>query len=369
MRNVNVLGVVFPNQHDACLGGLTSHRSLGSVPFGGRYRLIDFVLSNMVNAGISKVGLATKSNYQSLMDHLGTGKAWDLDRKNGGLYIMPTHVSDAAYGGRVAALSEMRPFLSRSQEDYVLMADCDVVGNLDYAALIQQHIDNGADITVAYKTGTPPRRDDNLLLSLDAESRVTDVCIQPDGAQDSAFGIGLYVIRRDLLIRLVDEAYSRSQHSFERHILQQRRGELQLFGYEVAEYAAPVYSLASYFEANMALLDPAVRQKIFLPGRRIYTKVRDCAPAVYGLHSTVTDSLVADGAVIEGEVSHSIVFRDVKVGRGVSLNNCIVMQGSEVRADAKLSYVICDKDVQVCDAASLSGVAHYPIYVKKGMKI
>lgn len=366
MRNINVLGLVFPNQHDDCLGGLTSQRPMGSVPFGGRYRLIDFVLSNMVNAGISKVGVATKSKYQSLMDHLGSGKAWDLDRKNGGLFFLPTHVSDTAYNGRVAALNEMQMFLRHSKEEYVLLSDCHVVGNIDYAPLIRRHMETGADITVAYKTGVPPRRSGNLLVWVDESGELTDIRIGQEGA---AFGLGLYVIRRELLMRLTEEAYSRTQDNFERDVLQHRLGELRLFGYEVPEYAAPIFSLAGYFAANMALLDPAVRAQLFLPRRRIYTKVRDCAPAVYGLHAAVTDSLVADGAVVEGHVSHSVLFRDVRVGRGVTLENCILMQSSVLCADAHLGYVICDKNVQIGDAASLQGVAHYPVYVKKNTRI
>lgn len=369
MRNRNVLGLVFPNQHDACLGGLTTHRSLGSVPFGARYRLIDFVLSNMVNAGIGKVGLATKSNYQSLMDHLGTGKPWDLDRKNGGLYFHPMHMSDAAYSGRVAPLYDMRLFLRRSQEEYVLISDCDTIGNFDYAALLDRHVESGADVTVAYRVGKPPHREDNLLLTVDGDGALSDLCIGSDEAESAAFGVGMYVIRRELLLLLVEEAYSRNQGNFERDILQRRQNDLSLYGYELKEYAATVCSLASYVEANMALLDPAVRAQVFVPGRRIYTKVRDCAPAQYGLHSAVSDSLVGDGAVIEGSVTRSIVFRDVAIGAGVELSDCIIMQGSEIRADAKLGYVICDKNVQVVEAASLQGVAHYPIYVKKDMKI
>lgn len=366
MRNINVLGIVFPNQHDSCLVGLTTHRAMGSVPFGGRYRLIDFVLSNMVNAGISKVGVATKTNYQSLMDHLGSGQPWDLDRKHGGLFFLPTNVSDVAYNGRVASLMEMQLFLRSSKEEYVLLSDCNVVGNIDYTPLIQQHIDRGADITVAYKKGTPPSKMGNLLLRLNEAGELTDIRIGQDG---DAFGIGLYVIRRELLLRLVDEAYSRTRDSFERDILQHRLGELRLFGYEVTEYTACICSLAGYFEANMALLDPAVRSKVFLPDRRIYTKVRDCAPAVYGLHANVTDSLVGDGAVVDGTVTRSVLFRDVKVARGVTLDHCIVMQGSDVGGSANLRYVICDKGVHVGDTASLQGVATYPVYVKKNMTI
>lgn len=368
MRNINVLGVVFPNRHDNCITGLTSRRSMGSVPFGGRYRLIDFVLSNMVNAGISKVGVATMSNYQSLMDHLGSGKPWDLDRKYGGLYFLPAHVSDTAYGGRVSVLHEMRLFLRSSKEEYVLLSDCNIVGNIDYAPLIQKHIDQNADITVAYKTGIPPQKSGNLLLRLNETGGLTDIRIGQDDTA-SPYGIGLYVIRRELLLQLTEQAYSRNQDSFERDILQRRLGDLRLVGYEVPEYVASIFSLAGYYEANMALLDPAVRAQVFLPDRRIYTKVRDCAPAVYGLHANVTDSLVADGAVVEGTVTRSVLFRDVRVGRDVTLDNCILMQGCEVSGDASLGYVICDKDTRVCNTASLQGAAIYPVYVKKGMKI
>lgn len=369
MRNINVLGIVFPNQHDASLGGLTAHRALGSVPFGGRYRLIDFVLSNMVNAGISKVGLATKSNYQSLMDHLGSGKAWDLDRKNGGLFFIPTHVPETAYNGRIAAISEMLLFLNHSKEEYVLMSDCHVVGNIDYEPLIRQHIETEADITVAYKVGAPTQGEDNLSLSVDENHRVSEICIGAKDVENGAFGMGLYVIRRELLIRMVEECYARNCDNFERHILQHRLGELSIYGYEVHEYTAAVHSLKTYFEANMALLDFAVRAKVFLPERRIYTKVRDCAPATYGLHAALNNSLVADGAVVEGTVTNSVIFRDVKIGCGVQVDRCILMQGTEIREDATLGYVICDKNVQMCGGAALQGAANYPMYVKKGMKI
>lgn len=368
MRNVNVLGIVFPNRHDACLTGLTALRSMGSVPFGGRYRLIDFVLSNMVNAGVSKVGIATMSRYQSLMDHLGSGKAWDLDRKNGGLYFLPTRASNDAYAGRVSVLDEMRLFLSNSKEEYVLLSDCNVVGNIDYAALIQQHIDNGADITVACKGGDAPQPSGNLLVRMNEAGELTDVRIGEAAAGD-AWSLGLFVVRRELLLELVREANSRNQDDFERDILQRRLGELRLFGYTVPEYTLSIVSLESYFNANMALLASTVRRQLFLPHRRIYTKVRDCAPAVYGLHAAVSDSLVADGAVVEGAVTRSVLFRDVKVGRDVCLENCVVMQGSEIDGNARLNYVICDKNTRIGDAVALQGVATYPVYVKKNMKV
>lgn len=157
MRNNNVLGLLFSNMHDEALRELTGIRALGSVPFGGRYRLIDFPLSNMVNAGISKVGVITKSNYQSLMDHIGSGKSWDLSRKNEGLYFLPPFGNtDELYNGRVASLSGIMPFLRNSKEEYVVLSDCHVVGNIDYDRLVEEHIASGADVTIAYKKGAPP---------------------------------------------------------------------------------------------------------------------------------------------------------------------------------------------------------------------
>lgn len=370
MRNVNVLGIVFPNRFDDCLGGLTAHRSLGSVPFGGRYRLIDFVLSNMVNAGIGKVQLSTKSNYHSLMDHIGAGKAWDLDRKNGGLYFMPTNVSDEAYEGRIAELHEMVPFLRRCSEVYVLLADCHVVGNVDYSALIRHHEASGADVTVAYRNGRPPQHANNLQLAVNADGAITDLCIGADEkAADDRYALGLYVIGRERLIRLVEAAYSRGQGSFERDILQRRPEGLSLCGYEVPEYTVAIHSISSYFDANMALLEPTVRRQLFLPDRRIYTKVRDSVPARYGLHAQVSDSLVADGTVVEGQVSHCLLFRDVVIGAGAVLENCIVMQGGVIRQDARLRYVLSDKNVKMRENSSLQGAAGYPMYVKKGAEI
>lgn len=204
MRNNNAMGILFSNMHDEALRDLTALRALGSVPFGGRYRLIDFTLSNMVNAGISKVGLVTKRNYQSLMDHLGSGKAWDLSRKNQGLYFLPPFgTSEEMYNGRIVSLAEIEPFLRNSKEEYVVMSDCHVVGNIDYDALLETHRDSGADITIAYKRGPVPDTPDNLLLWTAEDGRVKDIVLNTRPAGESAYGLGLYVLRKELLQRLV----------------------------------------------------------------------------------------------------------------------------------------------------------------------
>ena len=367
MRNNQVMGLLFSNMHDEVLHELTSVRALGSVPFGGRYRLIDFPLSNMVNAGISKVGVITKSNYQSLMDHIGSGKAWDLSRKNEGLYFLPPFGnSDEMYHGRIASLEGIQPFLRNSKEDYVVMSDCHVVGNIDYDALIEAHIASGTDITIAYKRGAVPDKQDNLMLWMQEDGRIYDMVINCGSMAEGAYGLGLYVIRKDMLMRLVSSAVSRNQMHFERDVLQRNLSELVIGSYEVPEFTMVISSLNSYFDANMALLNADVRRELFPTSRPIYTKVRDCSPALYGLHASVSDSLVADGANIEGTVKHSILFRDVQVGKDACLENCIVMQGSVICEGSQLNAVIMDKNVVIKKDRALKGFDTYPVFISKG---
>lgn len=367
MRNNNVLGLLFSNMHDEALRELTGIRALGSVPFGGRYRLIDFPLSNMVNAGISKVGVITKSNYQSLMDHIGSGKSWDLSRKNEGLYFLPPFGNtDELYHGRVASLNGIMPFLRNSKEEYVVLSDCHVVGNIDYDRLVEEHIASGADVTIAYKKGTPPVGLENVLLWTASDGRVTDMVIRTGGPEESRYGIGLYVIGKEELMRAVDTAVSRHYSSFEWDILLRHVEDKRLYGYCVNEYVSVISSLDRYFHANMALLDPNIRNELFISSRPVYTKVRDCAPAVYGLHASVSRSLVADGGDIQGTVRNSIVFRDVKVDRGAVVENCILMQGTLVCADSSLNCVVTDKNVVIKDDRTLRGFDSYPVFISKG---
>ncbi len=370
MRKHSVLGLLFSNMHDEALPELTGIRAMGSVPFGGRYRLIDFPLSNMVNAGVDKVGVITKSNYQSLMDHLGSGKAWDLSRKREGLYFLPPFgAADEQYDGRIASLAGIVPFLHGSSEEYVILSDCHVVGNINYRDLVQAHIESGADVTMACVTSTLPENIASPVVTTAKDGRITDLMITDHAQGEKNFGIGLYVIARELLMRFVDEAISRRQMSFEWDVLQRHVGDRRLYAYMVPEYLQIISSLDSYFRANAALLDFDVRQKLFDNKRPIFTKVRDTEPALYGLHAQVTDSLVADGCNIEGTVDNSILFRGVTVGRHSTVRNCIIMQGSVIGGRTDLEYVITDKNVCVREGRSLKGCADYPIAVRKGTMV
>lgn len=369
----NVLGLVFANMHDTTLGDMTKNRTMGSVMFGGRYRLIDFPLSNMVNSGISEVGVITKSNYQSLLDHLGSAREWDLARKKGGLYILPPfgNVESTLYRGRIEALYGAMSFIKHSRAKYVILSDCDVVTNIDYKPIVAAHIESGADITAVAHTGVYSSDDikTSTVFNVDADKNVTSVLINPDISGTCTTSLNVFVMSMDFLIETVNDAMARGNVSFERNILQEKCRELKIKIYEYDNYFSKLNSPESYFKSNMALLEPENARKLFVPKRSIYTKVSDNAPVKYDLDSKVSNSLIADGCIIEGEVENSVLFRGVKVGKGAKVKNCILMQGTVVGDNAELSYLITDKNVSICENHILTSSPQYPMYVEKGASV
>lgn len=369
----NVLGLVFANMHDTTLGDMTKNRTMGSVMFGGRYRLIDFPLSNMVNSGISEVGVITKSNYQSLLDHLGSAREWDLARKKGGLYILPPfgNVESTLYRGRIEALYGAMSFIKHSRAKYVILSDCDVVTNIDYKPIVAAHIESGADITAVAHTGVYSSDDvkTSTVFNVDADKNVTSVLINPDISGTCTTSLNVFVMSMDFLIETVNDAMARGNVSFERNILQEKCRELKIKIYEYDNYFSKLNSPESYFKSNMALLEPENARKLFVPKRSIYTKVSDNAPVKYDLDSKASNSLIADGCIIEGEVENSVLFRGVKVGKGAKVKNCILMQGTVVGDNAELNYLITDKNVSICENHILTSSPQYPMYVGKGASV
>lgn len=369
----NVLGLVFANMHDTTLGDMTKNRTMGSVMFGGRYRLIDFPLSDMVNSGISEVGVITKSNYQSLLDHLGSAREWDLARKKGGLYILPPfgNVESTLYRGRIEALYGAMSFIKHSRAKYVILSDCDVVTNIDYKPIVAAHIESGADITAVAHTGVYSSDDikTSTVFNVDADKNVTSVLINPDISGTCTTSLNVFVMSMDFLIETVNDAMARGNVSFERNILQEKCRELKIKIYEYDNYFSKLNSPESYFKSNMALLEPENARKLFVPKRSIYTKVSDNAPVKYDLDSKVSNSLIADGCIIEGEVENSVLFRGVKVGKGAKVKNCILMQGTVVGDNAELNYLITDKNVSICENHILTSSPQYPMYVGKGASV
>lgn len=367
MAASNVLGIIYSNAYDSLLSELTSVRTMGSVPFAGRYRLIDFVLSSMVNSGIGKVGVSTKANYQSLMDHLGSGKPWDLSRKRDGITFLPPF-SGEKYENRLNALEAMLPYISKSTNDYVLMADCNVVCNLDYTEIIDGHIKSGADITIAYKRGIAPKLSHVMSLEMDKDSRITSVKVGEAGDKACDYSLNIIVMSRVLLERLLRSAVVMGLKNFEFDVIAANAAALNIRGHKITDYAKVIDSLQSYYDISMELLSGEYRE-LFTKENPVYTKVRDDMPAIYGICSKTSNSLVADGCIIKGTVENSILFRGVHVAEGAVVRNSIVMQDSYISADAKINCAILDKNVVIKPGKEISGAETYPIYIGKDITV
>jgi len=363
--NNNVLGLIFANMHDDTIEELTKTRTTGSVMFGGRYRLIDFPLSNMVNFGINEVGVITKRNYQSLMDHLGSGREWDLSSKNGGLKLFPPYGSTTSvlYSGRLEALKGIVGYIENSTADYVVMSDCDVPMTIDYKPIIKAHIDKNADITAVYcnselyKTGT--------IFSMNEDGRVVDVMINPEIGGKCDISLNTYIVKKSFLIQIIKEASSRGAVSFERTVLQDGKDKYDIYGYEFNGYFTRINDLDSYYNANMDLLERSNRTSLFTTARPIYTKIKDNCPTKFGLDSKVKNSLIADGCIIEGTVENSVIFRGVKIGKNTVVKDSIIMQDIVIGNDCSMSCIIVDKDVTITDGKILSAAKTKPFFIAK----
>lgn len=374
MKESKVLGIVFSNMHDEYMGEITNKRTMASVPFGGRYRLIDFTLSNLVNSGIEDIGVITKSNYQSLMDHLGSGRDWDLARKRGGLCILPPFSSansTGIYKGRLDALAGIGGYIRHSTAEYVVMADCDVISSINLKDVLKQHRETGADLTLVYKRENCKlnRSSDTTVLKFDENGRVNDVLISPELSGDNCCYLDIAVIEKKKLERMITEAVARNKKSFKHDVLVAQHNHIDIRGYEFKGYAVKINSMMAYYKANMDLLNYDVLYELFAADKPVYTKVRDEAPAKYGLNAAVANSLVADGCVIEGEIENSILFRGVKVGKGAKVKNSIVMQGCDIGENSNIDYTIIDKDVTVRAGRNLMGYNTYPVYITKGSNV
>lgn len=372
--NNNVLGLIFASLHDSTVVELTKKRTMGSVMFGGRYRLIDFPLSNMVNSGITEVGVITKSNYGSLLDHLGTGREWDLARKQGGLNLLPPFsqsLGEGVYRGRLEALNNVWNFVEYSNCEYVVLADCDFVANINFDDVIRQHIATKADITVVCGKYTYSEDSGSGVdvIETDETGRIRSVLIDPQLSGECNICLDMYVMRKDTLAKFVKDAASRNQYSLIRDCLQARVNEFNFMGYQFDGYFSRIDSVKSYYQANLALLKPENRNALFLPNAPIYTKTGDNGPVKYGLESKVKNSLIADGCIIDGTVEDSVLFRGVKVGKGSVVRGCVLMQGTSIANNCTLTSVITDKNVTTADGRVLTGSESYPVYIGKNAKL
>ena len=364
---IDTVGIIMTGDSDERLAELTRVRSVSALPVAGRYRLIDFTLSGMVNSGINNVGVTTRNNYRSLMDHLGSGKEWDLNRKLYGLRILPPYIRGSeGYSGDIDILNGIGDFLERSKQQYVLIAHGDLLFNPRFDQIRAQHIESGADITVMYTEGevNPP----NVRIELDG-IRVTDMEVSSQYSTQGNTLQGIYFMSKELLCQQIAHCAGRGLHDFTMDVLVRNVDKMKICGYKYDGFVGRIDSVNSYYVNNMRMLDSDVRKELFLNKNFIYTKVKDTVPTYYSSDARVTKSVIADGCRIEGTVENSIIFRGVTVAKGACIRNSIVMQNSTIEKDVRLDYAVLDKSVTVRQGKSIAGQESFPVIIGKDLTV
>lgn len=372
------LGIIFPNSYDSLVPDLVSERLMASIPFASRYRMCDFMISSMVHCGIDNISILVRKNYHSLLDHLGNGREWDLARKNGGLNIVPPFAQKQikVFSGRIEALESIRGYLMKQTEKYVILSDANMAVNFDFHTLLDAHIKSGADVTMVYRKQEIPQSlirqstagmDLYYALGINGD-RVSKIYINPKESGEMNFSLNIYVVERELLMRMVDEAYLHGDVYFVRDILEKKIDQMDVRGFCYDGYVAHIHDMNSYFEENMRLLKEENLNALF-SGNQIYTKIRDDNPTRYINGAKAKNVMVADGCVIEGEVENSVLFRGVKIGKGAKVKNCVLMQDTVIEDNASVEYVITDKNVTISEGKSLTGNDTFQVYVAKGQVV
>ena len=366
---MNVMGIIFTN--DATMGELTNKRTMASIPFGGRYRQVDFALSNLACAGVRHVGIISRHSYQSLMNHIGDGEEWGLELAEGGLEFLTPYAQTTVgtYRGKLESLNNAMDFLEYGDEDeLVVLIDSAILSNVDLNAILDAHVASGKDVTVVTKTGIcNGEKKIDLALKLD-NGEITDMVVDYVAPAEYVASMDIFVLSKKWLIKSVKEMIARDKFHMDRDLVMGgwTRGVVSVNVYEFDGVAMFNESVEEYFYNSMSLIKKDVRADIFGGNHPVYTKVRDRVPTYYGEGCEVENSLIADGCMLEGEVEDSILFREVTVGKGAEIEDCILFNNAVIGEGAELKYVILDKDVTVTPGAKLIGTKKSPIIVKRG---
>lgn len=359
---IDTMGLILTVNNDCDLGELTSLRSVAAIPFGGRYRLVDFVLSNMVNSGIINVGVATDYNYQSLMDHLGSGKPWGLARKKYGLkFLPPFSANDSQADERMKMLFSVIHYIRRSHQKYVIVAESNNVCNMTFNDALRHHKETGSDLTVVYTETTD---DKGVFVNIDEQGIVKGVADKRKGKKGNKVA-GYFVFTKDLFVNMLERCQTLGKRHFYSDLMEMYVSRGKVTGYRFDGYLAQVKDTDSYYQVSMDLMNSDVRKNLFMSDNRILTKVKDKVPTRYLFDANVSNSMIADGCVIDGKVENCILFRGVKVAKGANLKNCIIMQDSVISENVRLSCCIVDKDCVILGGRELVGQPDFPIVVGK----
>ena len=365
-----VMGLINLHEDGSFIRELADRRAVESIPFAGRYRLIDFALSSMVNSGVSKVGVMLPDEPRSVLDHLRSGKDWDLARRHDGLFYLPAvHEDPQRRTGDLKNFYHNLDFIEHASSRYILLTNGSFVYNVDFDKILRFHQNTGADITLVSHTTIDENTGNNIVLETAENGLVLDISEKPVAYHGMKVSMGIYLMDKRIFVETVRHAYERGGRDFVLDGIIRRAAEYTMFAHEHDGYTAHVDSTSTYYRATMEILDPEVWQELFMGDRPIYTKVKDGVPVRYKETAKVTNSLVANGCIVRGEVENSVLFREVKVGKDVKIRNSIIMQRCEIQDGALVENVICDKNVVITAEKWLKGAPEYPLVIKKNITI
>lgn len=360
---MNAFCILFSNSFDNIgLEGISGERTIASVPFGARYRLVDFILSSLVGAQIRDIGIITGNKYGSLMDHVGWGKDWDLNRKKGGIKFLTPFLR--AGGNEIEVLDSVINYIKTSPHEYCLLCDSNVVSNIDLKKLINYHKEKCADITFVCKEMRTS--DKELEVMLDKNGRLIDTLYHNNSHSEKNIQLGIMVMKKHLLVSLIEKGMTYGWQSIKKNVIAHGFRDYKIYGYNMDGYTSVIKSVEDYYRTNMDLLDTDVRLELFHSKNPILTRIKDTVPTTYGDGASITNSLIADGCSVDGRVENCVIFREVKIKKGAEVKNSIIMQGTVIEENAVISGVITDKDVTVSRGRILAGTPVMPFIINKG---
>ncbi|MGV8147007.1 MAG: glucose-1-phosphate adenylyltransferase subunit GlgD [Alkaliphilus sp.] len=368
----DVMAIINDTAHKQSLKELTFHRSLSAMPIAGRYRVVDFALSNMANSKIRNIGILTQSKNRSLIDHVRAGEEWDLISKRAGLFILPPMRKPDSFlseEGDIATYYEHLDYIKRSRQKYVIIYANDIVCNINLSESVEFHKNSNADITVLYTLRNKKYSEKHTLIETDDKEQVIDMAINTESAFSNKEALGIYILEKKILIEIIENCYARGLNSLEMDGFVKNINKYKIMGFKWLGYYAKINSIRNYFNHNMDLLKQEIWQALFFKSGLIYTKVRNEPPTKYTKNSKVINSIVANGCVIEGKVENSVLFRGVKICKGATIKNSIIMQMGIIGEGASVRYAILDKQTKVFAGKQLRGDKHYPVVVEKKARI
>lgn len=370
----DTFAIVFAGHGNPFLGDLIAHRAVSALPLAGRFRTIDVLLSNISQSGIRDVGIIMQRNFQSLVEHIGSGEAWDLHSKRGGVALLTPFdqgLGTGLYQSFGDALFAKRYYIDNQRAKYCLLLASDMVYREDYNRMLAHHLETGADVTVLYSRELRQAEDGsndlgNLVIK---DGRVVGADFGPAESSSGCCNLGACIMEKDLLVRLVEDACAQGRYNFVTDIIEPALPDCKVMALEHTGYAARITTVKSYFDMMRDMLDPDVRDDLFYAHGPVYTRVADAPPVRYARGCEVENSVFGNGCVVRGRVAGSIAFRGVFIDEGADVQDCVIMQDSHIGKGAYLRNAIIDKDVEVADGARLIGTPDMLKVVRKGLKV